>query len=328
MTASYHDCSPAQRFRYLDWLYVGRRDPNVEIGYVFIFFYGLERQILVDGQDHETVIQELLRLLSIYRSSRSFTKYANSLLWLTVFLSIHRSGVSESLVLRAIQQTPWWDDDWFRCCLGYFAQRNLALPVEVAYAIAEHDERSPSSVVASRHAEQFRSLFAARFQKLFPNGLSLGTSKRELAINYQAGSPTLLGIRNTLPELAAQTIPDLTSSRAQFSPLVQIWAECIEDLRGFDRASRQADGGAITAEMYESLPVELRTEDHPEHTEQLMREASPRSTLCSSTLELGIDIGNVKATGQIGAPWSVNSLIQRLGRSGRRDGDSTWSNYW
>jgi ATP-dependent Lhr-like helicase len=31
----------------------------------------------------------------------------------------------------------------------------------------------------------------------------------------------------------------------------------------------------------------------------------------------------VKAVGQIGAPWSVNSLIQRLGRSGRRDGEAS-----
>ena len=34
---SYYDCSPAQRSRYLDWLLAGRSDPDVELGYVFIF---------------------------------------------------------------------------------------------------------------------------------------------------------------------------------------------------------------------------------------------------------------------------------------------------
>lgn len=58
-----------------------------------------------------------------------------------------------------------------------------------------------------------------------------------------------------------------------------------------------------------------------EETESLMRGDIPFTTLCSSTLELGIDIGDVQLVGQLGAPWSVNSLIQRLGRSGRR-GDS------
>ncbi len=55
-----------------------------------------------------------------------------------------------------------------------------------------------------------------------------------------------------------------------------------------------------------------------EETENLMRGDIPFTTLCSSSLELGIDIGDVQIVGQLGAPWSVNSLIQRLGRSGRR----------
>jgi ATP-dependent Lhr-like helicase len=36
---------------------------------------------------------------------------------------------------------------------------------------------------------------------------------------------------------------------------------------------------------------------------------------------MGIDIGSVYMVGQIGAPWSVTSFKQRLGRSGRKDGD-------
>jgi ATP-dependent helicase Lhr and Lhr-like helicase len=58
-----------------------------------------------------------------------------------------------------------------------------------------------------------------------------------------------------------------------------------------------------------------------EDTEDLLRSDSPTATFCSSTLEMGIDVGNVKIVGQIGAPWSVNSFAQRLGRSGRRDGE-------
>ena len=40
---------------------------------------------------------------------------------------------------------------------------------------------------------------------------------------------------------------------------------------------------------------------------------------CTSTLELGIDIGNVDEVVQIDATHSVSSLIQRVGRSGRKD---------
>lgn len=44
----------------------------------------------------------------------------------------------------------------------------------------------------------------------------------------------------------------------------------------------------------------------------------PTTAIATSTLELGIDIGAVNSVAQIGAPSSVSSLRQRLGRSGRR----------
>ena len=46
----------------------------------------------------------------------------------------------------------------------------------------------------------------------------------------------------------------------------------------------------------------------------------PTTAVCTTTLELGIDIGSVKAIAQIGAPRSISSLRQRLGRTGRREG--------
>ena len=44
---------------------------------------------------------------------------------------------------------------------------------------------------------------------------------------------------------------------------------------------------------------------------------------CTSTLELGIDIGTVDEVVQIDSTHSVSSLIQRIGRSGRKEGESS-----
>ncbi len=44
----------------------------------------------------------------------------------------------------------------------------------------------------------------------------------------------------------------------------------------------------------------------------------PVSAVATTTLELGIDIGAVRSIAQIGPPFSVSSIRQRLGRSGRR----------
>lgn len=56
-----------------------------------------------------------------------------------------------------------------------------------------------------------------------------------------------------------------------------------------------------------------------EHVEaQLKERSTPVTAVCTSTLEMGIDIGSVAAVSQVGPPPSVSSLRQRLGRSGRR----------
>ena len=66
--------------------------------------------------------------------------------------------------------------------------------------------------------------------------------------------------------------------------------------------------GSISKELREQLEVRLKKGD------------LPTSAVATTTLELGIDIGSVKSVAQIGAPRSLASLRQRLGRSGRRKG--------
>lgn len=55
---------------------------------------------------------------------------------------------------------------------------------------------------------------------------------------------------------------------------------------------------------------------------ELKRGNLPISAICTTTLEMGIDIGAIKGVVQIGAPQTVASLCQRIGRAGRREGDA------
>ena len=66
--------------------------------------------------------------------------------------------------------------------------------------------------------------------------------------------------------------------------------------------------GSLSKETRESLEKRLVNTD------------KPTMAIATVTLELGIDIGDIYKVFQIGAPNSVASLRQRVGRSGRRDG--------
>jgi ATP-dependent Lhr-like helicase len=85
-----------------------------------------------------------------------------------------------------------------------------------------------------------------------------------------------------------------------------------------DMLNRRSRAGGIGAEFvahHGSLAREIR-----EYAEERLKDRStPVTAICTSTLELGIDVGSVDSVAQIGAPPTVSSLRQRLGRSGRRE---------
>lgn len=63
--------------------------------------------------------------------------------------------------------------------------------------------------------------------------------------------------------------------------------------------------------------------EHREEAERRMKDTSrPASIVCTTTLELGIDVGAIDSVAQLGPGHTVSGMRQRLGRSGRRPGQS------
>ena len=84
---SYETISSESRASYLQWLSTGKCDPEADVGYVFLYFYGLERRVLWDARrdsqakdEIPLISREILRLMEIYGHSGSFRGYASSLL--------------------------------------------------------------------------------------------------------------------------------------------------------------------------------------------------------------------------------------------------------
>ena len=77
--------------------------------------------------------------------------------------------------------------------------------------------------------------------------------------------------------------------------------------------------GAILKAKSPSVPVEVHhgslSKESRETTEGMLRKGQAGIVVCTSSLELGLDIGAVNLVIQVGSPRQATKLIQRIGRS-------------
>lgn len=258
---SYSEISPECRAAYLDWLAGHRRDPGAYIGYVFLFFYGLERRALVDRQDLPGIRAEVRRLLGIYFGSNSFRGYATSFLATTA--PADRASMSEQALRDEFG--PLVEDDplALAAVLAWYHERRRPLPVDFALAVAARMEDAKRSVVATRCRAELFGLFGLRYRERFGEGMILEAAPRPVAVPYRPASAGLAALGRS----AHVVLPDVLGRRRQFKPLVAMWNGGIEDLKRFAAAQRKGAGesGDLTPAMWEAMPTDLRTQyDHPD----------------------------------------------------------------
>jgi ATP-dependent Lhr-like helicase len=98
-----------------------------------------------------------------------------------------------------------------------------------------------------------------------------------------------------------------------------VFANTREAVETFADALRRRSEGLRVPEEFFAHHGNL-SKEHREWVEEALKDPQRRATaICTSTLEMGIDIGSAETVAQIGCPPSVASLKQRVGRSGRRN---------
>ncbi|HZN69910.1 MAG TPA: TerB N-terminal domain-containing protein [Tepidisphaeraceae bacterium] len=255
----YAALTPAQRRNYLEWLAGGRREVPPELGYAFLFVYGLERRALLEGADPGEVFDEVLRLRMLYEASgleasRSFDSYTGSFLWFLA--AAYPKSIGVARVEQLARSTRYWTEESLASMLAWFAEEGLALPPWAAFAVAESLPLSQRSVVTRRVGEEFRTLFSKKYAARFPTSLSLKWGKHPLVQRYRPASAALI--------TAEARVPNVMGVPSQFKPLSEIWNQSIDDLRRLSSVVARGAQSAETAEAWEALPAELRAGvDHP-----------------------------------------------------------------
>lgn len=235
---SYSEITPRARRAYLSWLAGGRRDPEADIGYVFLFFYGLERRAIVDGlkdeqaqRDRPAIAQELRRLLVIYGDkSFSFKRYASELLsWLEV------SHYSKTLYNDPVPSFPTTFEVplYIRLALGLAAVGGVPVPPHLALAWARLDPASYLRTSATRCAAQFDKLFQQRYIETFNSGIVLPRNKTKLKLVYQPASAGFRGVNEI--KLTFGDTPDVTVLTAPQKQLKKIVDAVSDQLDPYSR---------------------------------------------------------------------------------------------
>ncbi|MEU7524420.1 TerB N-terminal domain-containing protein [Saccharothrix sp. NPDC042600] len=255
---AYHSITPRSRAAYLLWLEGGRWAPDAYIGYVFLYFYGLERRALVDARedpaaraDLPRILGEVVRLLAVYGGNSSFRRYA------TEFQDVLRALVAR---VDAPPPDPAEHDKWsppltLRVGIGAFAAEGRPVPVDWAWSWAMlHPEIHPRTP-ATRCPEEFRALFTARYLARYVDGIRVRPLKSRVDFSYHPASG---GLRTTTWRL---DVPDVLTAAAPTKVLKALVESCADDLDAYSRLIGRQPEAAGTLPALALLPDELLTGD-------------------------------------------------------------------
>jgi tellurite resistance protein len=254
---SYSNITPSARRGYLSWLATGRSNPSADVGYVFLFFYGLERRVLVDAESDVSARNELTlieseieRLLKIYGQNNSFTRYASSFLDLLVLRRTESNLHTQAPPDRGDQR----GHSILSVALGRMAAMGISVPVDWALHWVQNDPRVSLPTALKRCRKQFEKLFTDRYRERFPDGIKLPVNRTKLRISYR---PASSGFSNRDYSVIDGDLPDINAVVVPIKKLEAIVEECAEQLAPYSRYVSKDQNDANSLEGLLLLPQSL-----------------------------------------------------------------------
>jgi uncharacterized membrane protein YhaH (DUF805 family) len=251
---NYSELRPEARRSYLEWLSSGRSDPNTPIGYVFIYFYGLERRLVKDRSeaDAPAIINELRRLLAIYGDNHSFKNYCSALLDMGDLLF---GNVEETPKPTLDNRYSWELPIRLRVYLGRKVAAGQALDSNDALCwTLGHPLLYPRTPVTRCFAE-FCELWKTRFGEQFPKGLSVREPKARLNFQYRSASSEFSATATV------DNLPDVGAISGPISKFDSLLGSCSDELDPLSRFLGRNPAEKDSAIAGALLPEPLRKSD-------------------------------------------------------------------
>jgi hypothetical protein len=218
---AYSQFSPMHRYQYLRWLKDIEQPTN--LSYVFLYFYGLERHLLVG--EYDKAVDEILRLLAAH-PQKSFRQYATSSLIVASLLRkrldildrapfLLEEEVDEALALRIIKGTSMSPDDMMSIAsrVGFTNSRYFKVQPELfkhnLQAVIDEFEAEYGKVMSIFKLEDFKKSDA----NVFAN-MSIPVEARTAKIpEILEDTKFQAAIRNALEEAHKRTKEALAAAR-------------------------------------------------------------------------------------------------------------------
>lgn len=220
----YETMNPEQRGAYLGWLGEGRSG-RADPAWPFLFLYGIERRLFVDGQrgyvaqqERNELVSEVCRLLDVYGEHRSFRGYCKKLL------------ATEWVLKGDYAEIPEWVDFTDRFCaepynaiISLYVSVGRPIPDKVALQwLFLHPELIPGTL-SRREPEKFTNLFLAGYKEKFGDGILIHKNHSPLNLIYKGANPSLgNGVK-----LFVQALPDPFLLATPIKKLTALAEECI-----------------------------------------------------------------------------------------------------
>ncbi len=257
---TYGRIPPTSRAAYLEWLSEGRREPDVHVAYLWLFFYGLERRVFYDllgagrqpnasMQELEVILEEVRQLRTVYSGSAMYSAFVHKA---DLFIDLCSVIYSKEALYETLNP---FEANLILLQIGLgqmVAQRH---PIPATWALAWYVRLSKNRLrtAATRCMEELQALFALRYTENYGEGMKLKPGKSILSIDYCPASQTF----NRSVQVNVGNLPDVSRFTSKINQLDQLVTDSTAKLEPLGRLLGRNPNARNTSAAIALLPPEL-----------------------------------------------------------------------